>query len=207
LAQHNAGPLEDPPLNPLPFHAVFDTDLYAEIRRAHSQPLRPRSVAGLENRIRTLANERLDELLPRSSFDLTQEYGGAGYDPALCPAQAFGLQPLACVLYACEQLPDLAGRHVAIIGQGSIGLLFAYVAKVAGARRVTGVAPVDRENLSPTYGVDDAVRATSDRWVSQLAAGDRTDVASRPSVTRSHPGPRHPCHRARRHGLLLSGCR
>jgi threonine dehydrogenase-like Zn-dependent dehydrogenase len=98
------------------------------------------------------------------------------YDPALTPAQAVGLQPLACVLYACEQLPDLAGRHVAIIGQGSIGLLFSYVAKAAGARRVTGVDPVDRESLAPAYGVDDAVRATSDRWVSQLAAADRADV-------------------------------
>lgn len=102
--------------------------------------------------------------------------GLAPYDPALSPAQAVGLQPLACVLYACEQLPDLAGRHVAIIGQGSIGLLFSYVAKAAGARRITGIDPVDRENLAPTFGVDDAVRATSDRWVSQLAAGDRADV-------------------------------
>ena len=102
--------------------------------------------------------------------------GLAPYDPALTPAQAIGLQPLACVLYACEQLPDLAGRRVAIIGQGSIGLLFSYVAKAAGARRVTGVDPVDRENLASTYGVDDAVRATSDRWVSQLAAADRADI-------------------------------
>lgn len=76
LAEHNTGPVDDPPLHPLPFHAVFDTDLYGEIRRAHSQPLRPRSVAGLEARIRALANERLDLLLPRGSFDLTQEYGG-----------------------------------------------------------------------------------------------------------------------------------
>jgi cytochrome P450 len=76
LAKHNCGPVDDPPLHPLPFHAVFDTDLYGEIRRAHSQPLRPRSVAGLEGRIRALANERLDLLVPRGSFDLTQEYGG-----------------------------------------------------------------------------------------------------------------------------------
>ena len=48
----------------------------------------------------------------------------APYDPALNPAEAVGLQPLACVLYAVEQLPDLHGRHVGIIGQGSIGLLF-----------------------------------------------------------------------------------
>ncbi len=102
--------------------------------------------------------------------------GLAPYDPALTPAQAVGLQPLACVLYACEQLRDLAGRHVAIIGQGSIGLLFSYVAKAAGARRVTGVDPVDRSGLATTFGVDDAVRATSDRWVSQLAARDRADV-------------------------------
>ncbi|MGB9302600.1 MAG: zinc-binding dehydrogenase [Mycobacterium sp.] len=102
--------------------------------------------------------------------------GLAPYDPALSPAQAVGLQPLACVLYACEQLPDLAGRHVAIIGQGSIGLLFSYVAKAAGARRVTGIDPVDREKLAEAFGVDDAVRATSDRWVSQLPAEDRADV-------------------------------
>jgi threonine dehydrogenase-like Zn-dependent dehydrogenase len=102
--------------------------------------------------------------------------GLAPYDPALTPAQAVGLQPLACVLYACEQLPDLAGHHVAIIGQGSIGLLFSYVAKAAGARRVTGVDPVDRQSLAAAFGVDDAVRATSDRWVSQLAAADRADV-------------------------------
>ncbi|BBY23375.1 cytochrome P450 [Mycobacterium stomatepiae] len=76
LAKHNTGPVEDPPLHPLPFHAVFDADLYGEIRRAHSAPLRPRSVAGLEARIRELANERLDVLLPQGSFDLTQEYGG-----------------------------------------------------------------------------------------------------------------------------------
>lgn len=102
--------------------------------------------------------------------------GLARYDPALSPAQAVGLQPLACVLYACEQLPDLAGRHVAIIGQGSIGLLFSYVAKAAGARRVTGVDPIDREKLARTFGVDDMVRASSDRWVSQLSAEDRADV-------------------------------
>ncbi|BBY03736.1 zinc-binding dehydrogenase [Mycobacterium seoulense] len=102
--------------------------------------------------------------------------GLAPYDPSLTPAQAVGLQPLACVLYACEQLPDLAGKHVAIIGQGSIGLLFSYVAKAAGARRVTGVDPIDRSSLATRFGVDDPVRATSDRWVSRLAADDRADI-------------------------------
>ncbi|MBW0019832.1 MAG: zinc-binding dehydrogenase [Mycobacterium sp.] len=102
--------------------------------------------------------------------------GLAPCDPSLTPAQAAGLQPLACVLYACEQLPELAGRHVAIIGQGSIGLLFSYVAKALGARRVTGVDPIDRDNLGPAFGVDEVVRASSDRWVSRLPAADRAEV-------------------------------
>ena len=40
--------------------------------------------------------------------------GLAPYDPALTPQHAVALQPLACVLYAVEQLPDLTGRHVAV---------------------------------------------------------------------------------------------
>ena len=80
------------------------------------------------------------------------------------------------MLYAVEQLPDLTGRHVAILGQGSIGLLFSYVAKAAGARHVTGVDPVDREIVGRAFGVDTIVRATSDRWASQLMPNERADI-------------------------------
>ncbi|MGV0850999.1 zinc-binding dehydrogenase [Mycolicibacterium phlei] len=117
-----------------------------------------------------------------SGFDGLTEYvvadgdGLAAYDPALSAAHAVALQPLACVLYASEQLPKLSGLHVAVIGQGSIGLLFSYAAKAFGARRVTGVDPLDREAVAKEFGVDTVVRATSDRWVSQLEPGDRPDV-------------------------------
>ncbi|BBY12635.1 cytochrome P450 [Mycobacterium marseillense] len=84
LAQHNSGPVDDPPLHPLPFHAMFDADLYGEIRRTHSRPFRPRSVTDLEGRIRELANERLDLLLPRGAFDLTQDYGGVVVAAVVC---------------------------------------------------------------------------------------------------------------------------
>jgi cytochrome P450 len=84
LARHNQGPVADPPLQPLPFHAVFDAPIYDGVRRAHSQPFRPRSAAGWEARIRELANERLDELLPRGTFDLTQEYGGIVAASVVC---------------------------------------------------------------------------------------------------------------------------
>ncbi|OBH85578.1 cytochrome [Mycobacterium scrofulaceum] len=106
LAEHNTGPVDDPPLHPLPFHAVFDTDLYAEIRRAHSQPLRPRAVTGWEARIRRLANERLDELLPRGSFDLTQDYGGIVVASVVC--ELLGIST------------DLAPQVLAAVNAGSL---------------------------------------------------------------------------------------
>ncbi len=102
--------------------------------------------------------------------------GLVAYDLSLTPQLAIGLQPLACVLYAVEQLPDLRGRHVAVIGQGSIGLLFSYVAKAAGAAQVTGVDPVDRSRVGPRFGVDTVVRATSDRWVASLGPTDKPDI-------------------------------
>lgn len=107
---------------------------------------------------------------------VTDGNGLAPYHPRLSPHHAVGLQPLACVLYAVEQLPVLRGRRVAVLGQGSIGLLFSYVAKAAGAARVTGVDPVDRAAIGPSFGVDDVVRATSDRWVDHLAAADKPDI-------------------------------
>lgn len=106
LARHNNGPVADPPLHPLPFHAVFDTDLYGEIRRAHSQPLRPRSVAALRARIRELANERLDLLLPQGSFDLTQDYGGIVAASMVC--ELLGLST------------DLAPEVLAAVNAGSL---------------------------------------------------------------------------------------
>ena len=84
LAQHNDGPVADPPLHPLPFHANFDAPIYDEVRRCTAAPFRPKSVSKLAERITTLANERLDELLPRGRFDLTQEYGGIVAASVVC---------------------------------------------------------------------------------------------------------------------------
>ncbi|MEB4209081.1 cytochrome P450 [Mycobacterium sp. 94-17] len=106
LAQHNDGPVGDPPLHPLPFHAVFDADLYGEIRRTHSRPFRPRSVTDLEGRIRALANERLDALLPGGSFDLTQDYGGVVVAAVVC--ELLGIPT------------DLAPQVLATVNAGSL---------------------------------------------------------------------------------------
>lgn len=106
LAHHNHGPVPDPPVHPMPFHAMFDAPLYDSIRRAHGKPLRPKSVAMLQPRIRKLANDRLDVLLPRGTFDLTQEYGGIVAASVVC--ELLGL-PV-----------DLAPEVLATVNAGSL---------------------------------------------------------------------------------------
>jgi cytochrome P450 len=106
LAQRNDGAVPDPALHPMPFHANFDAPIYDGVRRCTSRPFRPKSVAALADRIRTLANERLDELLPLGSFDLTQDYGGIVAASVVC--ELLGL-PV-----------DLAPEVLATVNAGSL---------------------------------------------------------------------------------------
>lgn len=105
LAHHNDGPVPDPPLHPLPFHANFGSPLYEDVRRCTSGPLRHRPVAELAARIRTLANERLDALLPAGRFDLTQDYGGIVAATLVCEM--------------CGLPDDLAADVLATVNAGS----------------------------------------------------------------------------------------
>ena len=114
-----------------------------------------------------------------SKFDAIAEYtvtdgnGLASYDPALSPEFAILLQPLACVLYAVEQMGDVAGRRVAVLGQGPIGLLFSHVMHSRGADHVIGVDRIDRVDLGKQFGVDEVVHASTDRWAQDLAPSER----------------------------------
>ena len=119
LAHRNDGAVADPPLHPMPFHANFDAPIYDEVRRCTAAPFRPKNVAKLGERIRTLANERLDELLPRGRFDLTQEYGGIVAASIVC--EIIGL-PV-----------DLAADVLATVNAGSLAQLGSGV-EVANAR-------------------------------------------------------------------------
>src|SRR5580704_4823055 len=64
-----------------------------------------------------------------SRTDALSEYiiaRGAGlgpYDPSLAPTTAILLQPLACVIYALEQVSGIEGSSAAVIGLGPIGVL------------------------------------------------------------------------------------
>ncbi|GGM46431.1 zinc-binding dehydrogenase [Dactylosporangium sucinum] len=98
-------------------------------------------------------------------------------DGALSPANAVVAQPLACVIYAVERMGNVAGQRVAVLGQGPIGMLFSHVLKsMGGAAHVVGVDRVDRSAEARTFGVDEFVRASCDRWAESLAPHDRPQV-------------------------------
>ncbi|MDK3256936.1 zinc-binding dehydrogenase [Blastococcus capsensis] len=102
--------------------------------------------------------------------------GLTGYDTTLAPTTAVMLQPLACVLYAVEQLGDVRGRTVAVIGQGPIGLLFSHVLKQRGAGHVIGIDRIDRSRHADVFGVDETVTASANLWSATLGETDRPSL-------------------------------
>jgi L-iditol 2-dehydrogenase len=86
------------------------------------------------------------------------------------------IQPMATVLNAIAQIPDPAGKHVAVIGQGPLGVLFTHVLKSRGAATVTGVDRVDRRDFGSQFGVDNVVWKTSDRWAREIDPHDQPEI-------------------------------
>jgi L-iditol 2-dehydrogenase len=117
-----------------------------------------------------------------SRFDAIAEYvvsDGAGliaYDTSLAPTTAIAIQPLACVLYAVEQIAGgIAGKRAAVLGQGPIGLLFSHVLNDQGAT-VTGVDRVDRTSHASAFGVTQTATFNADRWAASLGPADRPQL-------------------------------
>jgi threonine dehydrogenase-like Zn-dependent dehydrogenase len=91
-------------------------------------------------------------------------------------SDALTLQPLACVTETLRRLGDLAGLRVAVLGLGPFGLLFAHVARTAGAAAVIGVDRIDRSDVAEAFRIDELVHASSDRWAAAISPQERPDV-------------------------------
>jgi threonine dehydrogenase-like Zn-dependent dehydrogenase len=89
-------------------------------------------------------------------------------------------QQLGTVIYACQQLPNLVGRDVLVIGQGSAGLWFDFMARRLGARRVIGLDLQDyRLKAGELYGATHTVQngpVDPVQAVTAITGGDLPDV-------------------------------
>jgi cytochrome P450 len=65
-------------------HTAQPSYVHGPIRQAHGRPLRPNSVGRLEDDIRQLVRDRLDELLPQGEFDLVQDFAGIVAATVMC---------------------------------------------------------------------------------------------------------------------------
>lgn len=99
-----------------------------------------------------------------------------GFDPALRPEHAVALQPLACILYAVDQLGDVSGARTAVLGQGPMGLLFNHVLRTAGARAVVGVDCLDRTVIGTRMGAHEVAHLHTSRWMGEVPAHDRPEI-------------------------------
>jgi L-iditol 2-dehydrogenase len=69
------------------------------------------------------------------------------------PGSACIIQPLSTVLNAMDRLGEIQGKSFAIVGLGSIGLLFCWLAARGGARSVVGIDPcADRCRVAEALG-------------------------------------------------------
>jgi cytochrome P450 len=76
LTRHGGGPVPMASKTPFAMLHMQESPTYEIVRQAHIKPLRPGGVKKLADFVREVVRDRLDLLVPRGRFDLTQHYGG-----------------------------------------------------------------------------------------------------------------------------------
>jgi L-iditol 2-dehydrogenase len=100
--------------------------------------------------------------------------------PGILPEQLVQAQQVGTVIYASKQLPNLVGKDVVVIGQGSAGLWHTFMAHRLGARRVIGVDLQGHRLLaSRRYGASHTIHnatAEPDQALREITGGELADV-------------------------------
>ena len=89
-------------------------------------------------------------------------------------------QPSGTVLYSCQQMPNLLGKNVLVVGQGSIGLSFTMITSRCGARSVTAVDILDyRLEKAKEMGATHTINPDRDdieQAVAEITGGEGPNV-------------------------------
>ncbi len=131
LKVHNSGAPELPPDDPFPLAQKLGQPGYSQIRNAQIKPIMPGTVRKLADFVRGLANERLDELLPKGNFNLTRDFGG--YVSSNVMMHLLGMPReeaefcLDIVNSGTRTDPDLGGFDSAAVAQQAIAHYMPYI--------------------------------------------------------------------------------
>jgi L-iditol 2-dehydrogenase len=72
------------------------------------------------------------------------------------------IQPLSTVMNAMDRLGNFRQKSIAIVGLGSIGLMFCWLAKRGGAKSIIGIDPIaDRCRIAETLGATQTICSRS----------------------------------------------
>ncbi len=89
-------------------------------------------------------------------------------------------QPWGTVLYSLEKVGPVAGKNVAVLGQGCIGLLFTMTLKQMGARKIIAIDPNERRlTMSRKLGANLAIntsRVAPEKVVREVFGNEGADV-------------------------------
>jgi cytochrome P450 len=140
LARPNDGAPARKPLDPIPSFSQSDPPVQTALRQGLGAPLRPRAVGRLEETMRDLARQRLDELVPKGEFDLSTDYGGIVSAGVMASVMGLPIELapriLELVNQALRRKPP--GRAYDVV-TGRAGLeLHAILTDVVARRRVQG---------------------------------------------------------------------
>jgi len=168
-------------------HGSFHADLPEE-----SYPFPPS--AGCHEIAGTIVESRSDELkegqraivLPTGGVGGLAEYIVQSPDRVL-PLPDWGpldewvmCQHTGTVLYSVKQMGNVAGKRVAVLGQGGIGLSFSMLVEKQGAAQVIGIDPVEaRREKALAIGATNAVNPNEDdmyETIEELTGGEGIDI-------------------------------
>jgi cytochrome P450 len=170
LLKLNHGEARQWPLDPLPIFALLGSPYYEDLRQAHIKPLRPKAVGTLAPYVRDLVRERLDLLLPRKRFDLTQEYGGIVAASVICRIYGMPTDLAAEVLHNVNQMslsdPDKGGVDIAASVRKHTEMLAPFI-RARRAAGADGSVPIIDGMLNYRLGER---QLTDDEIVNQLVS-------------------------------------
>lgn len=100
--------------------------------------------------------------------------------PGTSPQLMLQAQQLGTVIFACKRLPNLVGKTVLVIGQGSAGIYFDFMLRRMGAAKVIGVDQIaSRLNTATRYGathIVDNSKVDALEAVQEITGGQLADL-------------------------------